>query len=150
MNHFPFFPKKFRDDEVGERVEHFLRPGLLLACERSLERLREKGASAKELRVQEGRVQTTRSEIAGAELSAAGPKSSAGNVVLPGPRPCDERWQAARHSTLFPEAAESKKASHRNARFGGSKTGSEVPPRSEAQGRRLREPVRRSQLSGPV
>lgn len=45
----------------------------------------------------------------GAELSVAGPKSSAGNVVLPGPRPCDERWQAARHSTLFPEAAKSKK-----------------------------------------
>lgn len=50
-----------------------------------------------------------RPRIAGAELSVAGPKSSAGDVVLPGPRPCDERWQAARHSTLFPEAAKSKK-----------------------------------------
>jgi hypothetical protein len=57
MNHFPFFPKRLRDDEVGERVERFLRPGLLLACERSLERLREKGASEKELRVQEARAQ---------------------------------------------------------------------------------------------
>jgi hypothetical protein len=51
-----------------------------------------------------------RPRLAGAELSVASPKSSAGNVVLPGPRPCDEKWQAARHSTLFPETAKSEKS----------------------------------------
>jgi len=73
-----------------------------LACERSLERLREKGASEKELRVQKACAQTIRSEIAGAELSVAGPKSRAGNVSSTRFSRPATMTAGPRHSTLFP------------------------------------------------
>jgi hypothetical protein len=101
MNHFPFFPKKFRDDEVGDHMERFLRPGLLLARERSL-----------------------RSETAGAELSVAGPKTEPVNVSSTRFSRPATMTAGRRHSTLFPQ----KGRAQVHARFGGRKPGSEVRP----------------------
>jgi hypothetical protein len=81
MNHFPFFPKKFRHDEVAERVERFLRPGTLLAAQRSFQRLRESGA--------------------GAELSAVGPNPRAGDAVSAQALRPATMTAGSRHSTPF-------------------------------------------------
>jgi hypothetical protein len=81
MNHFPFFPKKFRDHDVSERVERFLRSGMLSAAERSLRRLRESGA--------------------GTELSAAGPNPRAGDAVSAQALRPATMTAGSRHSTPF-------------------------------------------------
>jgi hypothetical protein len=113
MNHFPFFPKEFRDDEVGEEIERFLRPGLLLAVERTLERMRERGASEKELLLQEARVRTIRAEIergSGVELSVAGPNLVRATSIPPGFDDTATMTAGPRHSTLFPKIRGGEKA----------------------------------------
>jgi hypothetical protein len=63
MNHFPFFPKKFPDEGVGEQVERFLRTGVVALKERSLEHLRANGANECEIRRQEAWIQSLKATI---------------------------------------------------------------------------------------